>query len=110
VDEMKRAKVFWKGELAGTLMEADRDTYIFKYYSTWLDDDTKPAISLTFPKTQQEFTSNHLFPFFYNMLSEGFNKESQCKTLQIDESDYFELLISTAHTDTIGAVTVKRFE
>jgi HipA-like protein len=107
---MKRAKVYWKGELAGSLMEVERNEYIFKYYGTWFEDDTKPAVSLTFPKNQQEYTSDHLFPFFYNMLSEGMNRHEQCETLKIDEKDDFELLLSTASIDTIGAVTVRRFE
>lgn len=107
---MRRAKVYWKGELAGSLMEADSNNYIFRYYATWFEDDTKPAISLTFPKTQQEYTSDSLFPFFYNMLSEGFNKQQQCRTLKINEKDNFELLLATAGIDTIGAVTVQRFE
>jgi len=110
MDDMKRAKVYWKGELAGSLMEVDSDSYVFKYYSTWLDDDTKPAISLSFPKTQKEYESVKLFPFFYNMLSEGFNRQQQCEMLKIKENDYFELLLSTAVVDTIGAVTVTRFE
>ena len=107
---MKRAKVFWKGELAGSLIESDNDKYIFKYYGTWLDDEANPAISLSFPKTQKEYESVKLFPFFYNMLSEGFNRQQQCEMLKIKEHDYFELLLSTAEVDTIGAVTVKRFE
>ena len=66
------------------------------------------AISLSFPKSQQEFVSDTLFPFFYNMLSEGANKTIQCQTLKIDEDDVFGLLLATAHSDTIGAITVKK--
>ena len=68
----------------------------------------KTAISLSFPKSQQEFVSDTLFPFFYNMLSEGANKTIQCQTLKIDEDDVFGLLLATAHSDTIGAITVKK--
>ena len=65
-------------------------------------------MSLSFPKSQQEFVSDTLFPFFYNMLSEGANKNIQCQTLKIDEDDVFGLLLATAHSDTIGAITVKK--
>ena len=41
------------------------------------------------------------------MLSEGANKAIQSRILKIDGNDYFTLLLKTAHTDTIGAVTVK---
>lgn len=42
------------------------------------------------------------------MLSEGANKTIQCQTLKIDEDDVFGLLLATAHSDTIGAITVKK--
>ena len=42
------------------------------------------------------------------MLPEGANKAIQCKILKIDEEDAFGLLLATAHTDTIGAITVKK--
>ncbi len=70
--------------------------------------ETKPGISLTLPKKQLEYTSEHLFPFFFNMLSEGTNREVQSKQLKIDEKDFFGLLLATARYDTIGAITVKQ--
>lgn len=70
-------------------------------------DDKKPAISLTLPKSQKEYRSEFLFPFFFNMLSEGANRKLQCIQLRIDEEDHFGLLAATAQYDTIGAITVK---
>ena len=70
-------------------------------------DDNKPAISLTLPKTQIEYTSEFLFPLFFNMLSEGVNRKLQSLQLKIDEEDNFGLLAATAQYDTIGAITVK---
>ncbi len=74
--------------------------------TTGLADATKPAVSLTLPKTQQEYRGDFLFPFFFNLLSEGVNRKLQSRQLKIDESDYFGLLIATAQHDTIGAITV----
>ena len=48
-----------------------------------------------------------LFPFFYNMLPEGSNKQNICFELRIDPKDYFGLLLTTAKYDTIGAIQVK---
>ncbi len=70
-------------------------------------DSAKKPISLTLPKTRQEYRSKMFFPFFYNVLAEGMNKRLQCRQLQIDENDYFSLLTHTAGEDTIGAITVK---
>jgi len=107
---MRQALVFRNGELAGTLIESDRNNYIFRYDDQYYADTTKASISLTLPKTKQEYQSNYLFPFFYNMLSEGVNKKLQCQQLKIDEEDYFGQLIVTAQFDTIGAITVKQLE
>jgi len=68
----------------------------------------KPAISLTLPKSENEFHSRHLFPFFYNMLPEGTNKQVVCKLNRIDPKDDFGLLLTAAKYDSIGAVTVQK--
>ena len=105
---MRRAQVFSNGVLSGMLTETDSGKYIFCYVDSFFIDVKQTAISLSFPKSQREFTSETLFPFFFNMLSEGTNKAIQCQTLKIDENDAFGLLLATAHTDTIGAIIVKK--
>ncbi len=105
---MRQAEVYYNKILAGLLTESDNGEYTFRYDDKYFQDSSLPAISLTLPKTKQEYRSATLFAFFFNMLSEGANKAIQCQTLRIDEEDYFGLLIATAHTDTIGAVTVKK--
>ncbi|MEG1648931.1 MAG: HipA N-terminal domain-containing protein [Rikenellaceae bacterium] len=105
---MRRAQIFNNGVLAGLLTETDSGNYIFCYDDSFLIDEKQTSISLSFPKSQREFFSKTLFSFFFNMLSEGTNKAIQCQTLKIDENDAFGLLLATAHTDTIGAITVKK--
>jgi serine/threonine-protein kinase HipA len=104
---MRRALVLVNKIVAGTLTETDDIHYIFKYDNEYLINPEFRAISLAFPKRKEEYVSDELFPFFYNMLSEGANKATQCKTLKIDESDSFGLLLATAKHDTIGAITVE---
>ena len=41
------------------------------------------------------------------MLSEGENRQVQSQILRIDADDDFGILLATAQTDTIGAVTIK---
>jgi HipA-like protein len=105
---MRQAEVYYNKILAGLLTENDNGEYIFRYDNKYFQDSSLPAISLTLPKTKQEYRSATLFSFFFNMLSEGANKAIQCHSLRIDEEDYFGLLLATAHTDTIGAITVKK--
>ena len=75
----RSAKVYIKGIYAGLLTEIDR-----------------------------EYTSSYLFPVFFNMTSEGDNRIIQARNLHIDEEDDFGILLATAHTDTIGAITIKK--
>ncbi len=104
---MRKASVYRNGELIGSLTEEDKKRYIFEYDDDWYRDSSKPSLSLTLPKSQKRYESNYLFPFFYNMLSEGVNKKLQCTQLKIDEKDSFGLLMATSQYDTIGAITVK---
>ena len=105
---MRQAQIYSSGVLAGTLTETDDGHYRFRYDDAFWADERQTAISPSFPKSGKEFVSDTLFPFFYNMLAEGANKASQGRSLKIDEEDAFGLLLATAHTDTIGAITVKR--
>lgn len=104
---MRTLDIYRNGILAGVLIEENRKQYIFRYDEKYFLDDNYPAISLTLPKTQMEYKSEFLFPFFFNMLSEGVNRKLQSLQLRIDEEDHFGLLAATAQYDTIGAITVK---
>jgi serine/threonine-protein kinase HipA len=107
---MRSARIIYKNEEAGILKQLDDGTFTFQYHKTWVEDDSKPAVSLTLPKVTEEYTSPHLFSFFYNMLPEGTNKQTVCFNLRIDETDYFGLLMATAENDTIGAVRVVKID
>ena len=107
---MRMAKVLFKGEEVGLLTQMDDGTCQFQYHRSWVEDAGKPAISLTLPKKFTAYESEFLFPFFYNMLPEGSNKQVVCKLNRLDQTDYFGLLLTTAKNDTIGAVTVIKTE
>ena len=100
-------EIYRSGIFAGILIEENRHHFIFRYDDNYFTDINKPAISLTLPKTKKEYRSDFLFPFFFNMLSEGVNRKLQSSHLHIDEEDSFGLLMATAQYDTIGAITVK---
>lgn len=105
---MISAEVYCNGEFAGMLTEEKPGmNYTFRYDDKYFLNPEKPAVSLTLPKTKQEYRSGHLFPFFFNMLSEGANRNAQSRMLKIDEKDHFGILLATAQYDTIGAITVK---
>jgi len=107
---MRNAKVLFKNEEAGILTQDDGGSFSFRYNDNWIADFSKQSISLTLPKTEREFHSKYLFPFFYNMLPEGSNRQVVCKLNRIDREDHFGLLMTTAKIDNIGAVRVIKLE
>ncbi len=107
---MRRAKILYKNEEAGTLTQYDDGSFSFYYNDEWYTNNSKHSISLTLPKSVKEFRAKHLFPFFYNMLPEGSNRQVVCKLNKIDSEDYFGLLVTTACYDSIGAVRVIKIE
>lgn len=106
-DGVMKAAVYVHGVLAGVLERTRDRGYLFRYEDGYFAEASKPAVSLTLPKTRQVHVSAHLFAFFQGLLAEGVNKDIQCRLLNIDARDDFRRLIATAGEDTIGAVTVK---
>lgn len=104
---MRALEIYRNGILTGILTEEDRQHYTFRYDDDYYKNTNLPPVSLTLPKTEQAYSSESLFPFFFNMLSEGVNRKLQSVQIRIDEEDDFGLLAATAKYDTIGAITVK---
>lgn len=105
---MRKANVYRNRELIGVLTQFSPTDYEFRYDDNWFANGDLPPVSLTMPKNKQVYKSKYLFPFFFNMLSEGVNRQLQTRYLKIDEKDYFGLLLATAKTDTIGAITISK--
>jgi len=104
---MRAAEVFYNKVKAGMLIAHSNGSFTFRYSDEYYLDPIQPMISLTLPKSKQEYQSPYLFPFFFNIIAEGSNLSLQSRYLKIDTQDYFGILCATAHTDSIGAVTVK---
>jgi serine/threonine-protein kinase HipA len=104
---VRKANVYYNGIPAGELTETADRKYLFRYDDAYFNDPAKPALSLTLPKDRQAYQSDTLFPFFFNMLSEGSNRAAQSRLLRIDEKDHFGILLATARHDTIGSITVQ---
>lgn len=103
---MRNCKVFVNGIMAGILSEYDNPReYRFKYDKYYMDRNL-PGVCLSMPPRQEEYRSAILFPYFFNLLSEGENRALQSALHHIDENDDFGILLATARFDTVGAVTV----
>ena len=104
---MNTAIVYRNSEAAGKLAITKSGFYIFKYDDAWFLDPSKRSICLSLPKSVQEYRSKSLFTFFENLLAEGENRTIQYKGLNIQAGDFFSLLLATAGSNTIGAVTTR---
>jgi HipA-like protein len=100
-----QASIYYLDILAGILTRTEQG-FLFEYQPDYLQSNY-PAISFSFPKSNNSYFEEKLFPFFAGLLAEGTNKAIQCRTLKIDENDDFTRLLKTAHSETIGAITIK---
>lgn len=107
---MRQGKVLYNNILAGILSESPSGEYMFHYDNNYFYNTTLPPVSVTLPKGKQQHTSKDLFPFFFNMLSEGANRKLQCRILKIDDDDDFGLLLKTTASETIGAISVQEIK
>lgn len=107
---MRACEVYLHDIKVGVLTEEDSGTYTFAYDPAYLSQKECRPVSLTLPLRREPYRSPVLFPFFFNMLSEGENRKLQSQLLHIDAADDFGILLATARYDTIGAVTVKPIE
>ena len=104
---MSKGNVYRNEVLVGEIERDHNGLYIFTYDTHYLNRDDALSISVTFPLQSEPFISTYLFSFFFNMLAEGNMKDIQCRDLKIDPDDNFTRLLKTAHSNTIGSITVK---
>lgn len=100
---MRQCKVYVHDIEAGILQETDSGSYVYTYHPGYKGT----PVCLAMPVRAEPYRSHNLFPYFFNMLSEGSNRQVQSMLHHIDENDDFGIMLVTAGVDTIGAVTVK---
>ena len=104
---MQKGNVYRNNVLSGEISRDESGDYRFIYHPAYLMMDDAMSISVNLPLQHEAFVTDKLFSFFFNMLAEGNIKEMQCRDLKIDPEDNFTRLLKTAHSNTIGSVTVK---
>jgi serine/threonine-protein kinase HipA len=101
---MRSADIYFCDRLAGRLDELESGGYRFVYDRAYLPDGE--AISLTLPLQDAPLESPELFSFFAGLVPEGWYLRIVSRTLKVDPTDTFGLLLQTCG-DCIGAVSVR---
>lgn len=96
-------KVFFNAVPAGIIQET-AEGFSFSYLNDYCVSGT--PIAYTLPLKKQPFMRKTLFPFFENLVSEGWLRQTQSRAQHIDENDRFGLLLANGK-DLTGAVTVE---
>ncbi|MHB1345925.1 MAG: HipA N-terminal domain-containing protein [Candidatus Humimicrobiaceae bacterium] len=102
------AIIYYHDKLAG-LLKKTQDGYEFSYNSDYLKDKNSKPISLSMPLSGKKYFSAMFFPFFDNLLPEGWLLEQIISRLKIDKNDKFNLLLHVGN-DTVGAVKIVPLE
>lgn len=102
---LRQACVYVRNIYAGSLYETD-EGYSFAYDPEYLKMENRSAVSLTLPLTAETYTSKTLFPFFDNLIPEGWLLHMVSRNWKIDPKDRFGLLL-IACRDGIGNVSIR---
>jgi len=104
---MQQGSVYRNKIFVGVLKVDDDGIYTFKYDKKYLESSMAKPISVNLPLRVDEFSSEYLFAFFYNILAEGSLKDMQCEQYRIDNDDDFSRLLKTTKENTIGSITIE---
>lgn len=104
---MRKSNVYVNSIRAAVLEEHDSPRkYVLRYIKEYILKKL-PPVCLSMPVREEAYSSHRLFPYFFNLLSEGENRSIQASLHHLDVDDDFGILLATAQHDTVGAVTVK---
>ena len=103
---MRRAAVYYKDEVAGTLTETDEGEYTFQYDKDYIQNHPLWFISFQFPVTGNLYRDKRLFPFFEGLIPEGWLLYIASKTWKINPNDRMGLLLACC-SNCIGAVSIE---
>lgn len=101
---MKRARIYYKDNLAGWLTETD-EGFVFRYDETYLALPSSAPVSLTLPLQSEPYQSPVLFPFFDGLIPEGWLLDVALRNTDVSLLDRMSLLLLCCK-DCIGAVSV----
>ena len=102
---MRKAAIYYKDLIAGTLTETDEGDYTFQYEEKYIKEHPKQFLTFTMPVSAKTYTDKRLFPFFEGLIPEGWLLDIASKNWKISQNDRMGLLLACCQ-NCIGAVSV----
>ena len=100
---MRKAKVFVKDIVAGTLVEISQGKdYVFEY----LEGYKGLEVSRTMMPHKRKYTYDKFPPFFEGLLPEGIQLDGLLKIKKIDKDDLFAQLLAVGD-ELVGVITLE---
>lgn len=100
---MRKAKVFVRGVVAGTLIEFRQGKeYVFEY----LEGYKGLEISRTMMPCKRRYSYDKFPPFFEGLLPEGVQLDGLLKIKKIDKDDLFSQLMAVGD-ELVGVITLE---
>lgn len=104
---MTSVSVYYKELFAGVLTKRSDREFEFTYDQDYLRTPGRRALSVNLPLQVETFRGEFLFPFFDNLIAEGWLLGIQKRKANLRDEDRFEL-ISEFGLECIGAVSLRR--
>ena len=103
---MRKAAIYYKEHLSGTLTETDDGDYVFQYDEAYIEAHPEAFLTFTMPVRSKPYKDNRLFPFFEGLIPEGWLLDIASKSWKINPNDRMGLLLACCQ-NCIGAVSVQ---
>jgi serine/threonine-protein kinase HipA len=102
---MRKAKIYYKDDLAGYLSETDEGEYVYQYETDYVQLHNNQFLTFTMPVRVEPYKDKRLFPFFEGLIPEGWLLDIATKTWKLNPNDRMGLLLACCQ-NCIGAVGV----
>lgn len=102
---MRKAKIYYKDDLAGYLTETDDGEYVFQYTTDYVTSHPHQFLTFTMPVSNASYKDKRLFSFFEGLIPEGWLLDIATKNWKLNPNDRMGLLLACCH-NCIGAVSV----
>jgi serine/threonine-protein kinase HipA len=103
---MRKAEIYYIDILAGILAETDDGEYVFQYIHKYVKSFPNQFITFSMPVTTKPYVSNRLFPFFEELIPDGWLLDIASKNWKLNPNDRMGLLLA-CWQNCISAVHVK---